>query len=140
MKLSVALCTYNGQAYLQDQFASLLAQDRLPTEVVISDDASTDDTLSLVDAFAKQAPFPVYVLVNQSNIGTAYNFSRAIAACSGDIIALCDQDDVWLPQKLDLIMQAFSSNPQIGYAFLDAIVVDQHLQSVSDDLNIVVKD
>lgn len=127
MKISVALCTYNGQTYLGEQLTSLLTQSRLPDEVVVSDDASTDATMSIVQQFADKASFAVHILVNQNNVGTSENFNRAIEACSGDVIALCDQDDVWLPQKLAIIEQAFNEHANAGYVFSDANVVGKDL-------------
>lgn len=100
MKISVALCTYNGARFLGAQLASLAAQTRLPGELIVCDDGSTDATISLVRSFATNAPFPVHVHINSINLGVAANFSKATELCSGDLIAFSDQDDVWLPHKL----------------------------------------
>jgi glycosyltransferase involved in cell wall biosynthesis len=95
MDLSIALCTYNGAAYLKEQLESIAAQTRTPYELVISDDQSTDDTLRLIQEFAATAGFPVRLSVNESNLGIAKNFEKAISLCRGDVIVLSDQDDVW---------------------------------------------
>jgi glycosyltransferase involved in cell wall biosynthesis len=128
MKVSVAMCTYNGEPYLAEQLASTAAQSRLPDELVVCDDASTDSTCEIIRQFASSAPFPVHLHVNEKNLGSTKNFERAIALCEGDAIVLSDQDDVWLPQKLERIEQYFTSEPNVGMVFSDAEVVDASLQ------------
>jgi glycosyltransferase involved in cell wall biosynthesis len=100
MKLSVAMCTYNGTAHLRQQLDSIAAQARRPDELVFCDDGSTDATISIVRDFAADAPFPVHVHINSINLGVTANFFRAMELCSSDLIAFSDQDDVWLPHKL----------------------------------------
>ena len=101
-KVSVVLCTYNGSIYLQKQLKSIAEQTLKPVELVVSDDASTDSTVELIKRFAKESPFPVRLYQNQRNTGVVANYSRAAALCDGDYVALCDQDDIWLPEKLYL--------------------------------------
>jgi hypothetical protein len=124
MTFSVALCTYNGAAHLPDQLASIAAQGRLPDELVVRDDASTDDTPAAIQAFAARAPFPVRFERNAARLGSTRNFDGAIAACTGDLIALSDQDDVWRPHKLSTIERRFAENPGVGLVFSDADLVD----------------
>jgi len=100
--ISVVLATHNGQAFLEKQLASLAGQTRLPHELVVSDDASTDRTNELVERFRAQAPFPVRHHRNPVAKGFRDNFLGATAHASGDWIAFCDQDDVWHPDKLAL--------------------------------------
>ena len=127
-KLSLAMCTYNGGRYLAEQLESVAAQTRPPDELVVYDDCSTDDTRAIVEAFAERASFPVRLLVNEQNLGSTRNFERAIAACAGDLIALADQDDVWLPQKLELLERELEGKPDVGLAFSDGQVVDEDLR------------
>lgn len=127
MKTSVAMCTYNGATHLRDQLESIAAQTRLPDELVICDDLSTDGTLAILEAFAGRAPFPVKLHVNESTMGVAGNFGKAIALCTGDIIALSDQDDVWRPDKLGVIHDRFLRAPAVGLVFSDATVADDSL-------------
>jgi len=110
MSVSVALATYNGAAYLREQLESLLAQTRMPDELVVSDDASTDETMQIIEEFGRTAPFSVKILASADNRGHELNFEKAIAGCTGDLIFLCDQDDVWLPSKIITVLQAFSRN------------------------------
>lgn len=107
LKISVALATFNGARYLQDQLDSLAAQMHQPTELVVTDDGSTDTTLALLQRFAEQAPFSVKIHCNQERLGYGMNFLKAASLCTGDAVAFCDQDDVWLPVKLQKLAQAF---------------------------------
>src|SRR2546430_3977128 len=126
-QISIALCTCNGELYLREQLESIANQTRLPDEVVVSDDCSTDRTLEIIDDFAATAAFPVRVHVNEQNVGSTKNFERAISLCEGNIIALSDQDDFWFPDKLRRIEDCFAREPQVGLVFADAEVVDEHL-------------
>lgn len=98
--VSVALATYNGARFLAEQLTSLAAQSLLPDELVVSDDGSTDETLSIVRAFAETSPFPVRILDKPERLGFSDNFLFAAEQCHGDLVAFCDQDDVWLSDKL----------------------------------------
>ncbi len=100
MKISIALCTYNGGLFLAEQLKSIEAQTRQPDELVVCDDGSSDDTMEILERFSGAAAFPVRIVRNDSNLGVVANFRRAISLCSGDLTALSDQDDVWLSEKL----------------------------------------
>ena len=127
MNLSIALCTYNGAAYLNEQLETIAAQTRTPDELVISDDQSTDDTLRLIEEFAAIAGFPVRLSVNESNLGIAKNFEKAISLCRGDVIVLSDQDDVWHNDKLESVERIFEAKPQLSLVFSNAEIVDETL-------------
>jgi hypothetical protein len=133
LSISVALCTYNGAPYLAPQLRSLAQQTRLPDELVISDDGSTDETPRIVEAFASEAPFPVRFLRQPANLGSTQNFAAAIAACGGDCIALCDQDDVWLPEKLAKGAKFFDEHRRCLAVFSDATVVDEALHPIGEN-------
>lgn len=128
-RISIALCTYNGATYLQEQLQSFLAQSHRPYELVVCDDQSTDATAELIRAFASEAAFPVRLFINQDRLGSRLNFASAIGLCSGDIIALSDQDDVWRGDKLEKISQAFVDD-SVTAVFSDAEVTDASLQSL----------
>lgn len=98
--VSVALATYNGARFIAEQLNSLARQTMLPDELVVSDDGSGDETLSIVRAFAQTAPFPVRVLDKAERLGFSDNFLFAAEQCRSDLVAFCDQDDVWVPGKL----------------------------------------
>jgi len=127
MKISVALCTYNGARFLQEQLDSLLAQDRLPDEIVVCDDGSTDQTIPILEAFQAKVTFPVVLHRNPVNFGPAKNFENAIKLCCGDLIALADQDDIWLPEKLALSEQYFIKHPNSEVVFSNGLVVNSDL-------------
>src|ERR1044072_5158133 len=134
MNLSIALCTYNGAAYLNEQLESFAAQTRTPDELVISDDQSTDDTLRLIEEFAATARFPVQLSVNESNLGTPKNFEKAISLCRGDVILLSDQDDVWHRDKLESVERMFEAKPQLSLVFSNAELVDERLNPFAETL------
>ncbi len=123
--ISVALCTCNGEDFLPAQLNSLLAQRRLPDELIVCDDASDDATFAILEAFALRAPFVVKLYRNNKRMGIGGNFNQAIDLCSGEIIAVCDQDDVWMPEKLACFTRAFASGAD--WVCCDAKVVDAML-------------
>lgn len=97
----MAMATYNGERFLHKQLESLARQTLLPSELVVCDDGSTDGTMGILRRFAAHAPFPVRIYQNRTKMGYGPNFLRAAFLCSCSLIAFCDQDDVWLEQKLE---------------------------------------
>lgn len=118
------MCTYNGEKYLREQLQSIAAQTRLPDELVICDDGSSDATPEIIEEFARSAPFPVRLFRNPQNLGSTKNFEKAIGLCTGDLIALCDQDDIWMPEKLALQAEMMERDPELGGVFSDAELID----------------
>ncbi|MDQ3254902.1 MAG: glycosyltransferase family 2 protein [Acidobacteriota bacterium] len=133
-KISIALCTYNGARYLAAQLDSIAAQHRPPDEIVICDDRSDDGTVEISKRFASHAPFRVHLHVNERNLGSTKNFEKAVDLCEGDIIAFCDQDDVWREDKLMQIEAAFSASPRAGAVFSDAELVNENLEPLGHSL------
>lgn len=124
---SIALCTYNGERFLQAQLDSLLAQTRLPDQIVVFDDASQDGTWLILEAFAQQArQRGIEVLLRRQpvNVGYVRNFEAALAECSGEIVFLCDQDDVWHSDKIERIAHRFEAEPGLTMLHTDARLVD----------------
>ncbi|MFZ1086599.1 MAG: glycosyltransferase family 2 protein [Terracidiphilus sp.] len=134
LRISVALCTCNGERYLQEQLKSISAQTRLPDEVVICDDNSADSTREILSSFAASAPFRVRVEHNLSRLGSTHNFERAIRFCTGDLIALCDQDDMWGAEKLSIQAARFENDPAIGGLFSNAALIDSESNSIGRTL------
>jgi len=97
--ISIAMCTYQGEAFLATQLESLLAQTWKNIEIVVVDDGSTDATVTIVQDFARQDS-RIKLYQNPLNLGINANFSRALSLCQGEFIAPCDQDDIWHPEKL----------------------------------------
>ena len=122
--VTVALCTWNGTPWLSELLDSVARQVRVPDELVVQDDVSTDDTVAVVEAFAARAPFPVRLEVNERRLGSTANFERALLRCSGRIVALADQDDVWYPSKLDRLVTVLDEDPILTLAFSDADLLD----------------
>ncbi len=133
-RLSVAMCTYNGARYLEEQLQSLAAQQRLPDELVACDDGSTDETVALLERFSATAPFPVRIVRNPENLGFRRNFAQALDLCTGDLIALCDQDDVWYPPKLRVLEELLARHPAAEGVFSDGDILDAQSQSVERTL------
>jgi Glycosyl transferase family 2 len=123
-RISVALCTYNGAQFLSKQLASIQRQTRLPDELVVCDDLSTDSTMEILRDFAESVSFPVRVIQNEQNLGSARNFEQAIRLCRGDLVALCDQDDIWYPTRLERSEQELTTHPEAGLVFSDADLID----------------
>lgn len=128
--ISVAMCTYNGSKFVSEQLESIARQTRLPAELIVIDDRSTDATVELVRAFANTAPFPVQLHVNERNIGGSSkgitkNFEAAVALCRGEFIVPCDQDDIWVPEKLARMAGVLEQNPGLDGAFSDAQLVTE---------------
>lgn len=132
MKITIALCTWNGEDYLAEQLQSLANQTRRPDELIAMDDASTDGTPAILEGFARDNPMQFNC--NPTRFGSSENFSRAIARCTGDVVVLADQDDVWEPTKLATIERTLSANPDAGFCFSDATIVDRDLQPLGYQL------
>lgn len=121
--ISVALCTYNGAQFLGEQLASVAAQVRLPDELVVCDDCSSDATFSILRGFAESVVFPVHLYQNPVRLGVTGNFAKAIALCQCDLIAISDQDDVWPPDKLKEACAALERQPRAAYGFSNAELI-----------------
>ena len=128
MKISIAMATYNGAAYLREQLDSIAGQKRLPDELVVTDDQSTDDSARIVSEFAAETRFSVRLEINPHRLGVTRNFERALSMCSGDLVFLSDQDDVWLPEKIDRLTQYAERAPHASCIINDAWLADEALQ------------
>lgn len=120
----VALCTFNGQQYLQAQLDSIAAQSVLPDRIVVCDDGSTDGTWALLMAWQARCLMPVSLHRNTQRQNVTANFAQAIERLDTDLIFLCDQDDIWLPDKVARMRQAFQEDPQILLVHSDAELID----------------
>ena len=113
VSVSVAMATYNGARFLEPQLASVAAQTRLPDELVVCDDQSSDESVEIVERFASRAPFEVRVVRNPERLGFAGNFLHAARLSRGDVIAWSDQDDVWMPEKLAVCARELESDDEV---------------------------
>lgn len=133
MTVSIALCTYNGEKFLREQLASLLNQTVLPDEVIIADDGSYDSTLQIVEEFSRNAPFRVRLLEGRVG-GPTQNFERAMVATTGEIVLLCDQDDIWHRSKVEEFDATFRATPSLMCVLCDANLVDSMGHSLKKTL------
>lgn len=121
--VSVAMGTHNGAAHIAEQLESILSQSLLPSEIVLSDDASSDDTVSIAREVVGSR-VPLTVMLNPTALGVTANFEQAISACAGEFVALSDQDDVWLPDRLSTAVSELARRPDLLLLHADARLVD----------------
>lgn len=127
MKLSVALCTYNGAQFVEKQLQSILRQDLPVQEIVICDDNSHDDTINFLRSYAKKHNDIKWIIKqNSKSLGVTKNFEKALSLCTGDIIFLSDQDDVWKPYKTKVIVDYLEKHPEVDLVFSNAELVDEN--------------
>lgn len=131
MTYDIIVATYNGENYLQQQLMSLLNQTVLPEHIFIRDDLSNDKTIAIIEDFANSAHVPVVFLKPDRNLGYIKNFEVLSKKALADIIFFCDQDDIWLSNKAELIIQEFKTNPECKMIFSDAYLVDEKLDMIS---------
>jgi glycosyltransferase involved in cell wall biosynthesis len=126
--ISIAMTTYNGARWLPVQLESLARQSRLPDELVVCDDRSSDETVAILRRFAEDAPFEVRIFVNKQNLGHERNFAQVVDLCTGDIIFLADQDDEWLPERLEKVEALFAADPDLLTVANDVMIADAELK------------
>ena len=115
MKISVVMCTYNGEKYLEEQLFSLLDQTKKIDEVLIFDDCSSDNTVNIINDFIDKHNLLNWKLnINRENVGWRRNFIDGIKQSSGDIVFTCDQDDVWFSNKIEVMSNIMQDNKEIG--------------------------
>lgn len=102
-RISVAMATYNGAKYLREQLDSLYTQTRIPDEVVVSDDNSSDGTIEILEEYKQR--YGLIYSVNTKPLGVNKNFEKALHSCGGDYIMICDQDDIWLQSKIKISLK-----------------------------------
>lgn len=127
MKISVAIATFNGEKFIKQQLTSILNQTKAVDEVIICDDASTDNTAKICRLFIEENRLDSWKLyVNDKNVGYCYNFYNAIEKCSGDVIFLCDQDDLWYPQRVEKMCCQLNLAPEIWVLSCRYDVIDEN--------------
>ncbi len=124
--ISVCMATYNGEKFLREQIDSILLQLRVNDELIISDDGSTDNTIRIIESYKDDR---IKFFKNLSKHGVNSNFENAIYHAKGDFIFLSDQDDVWLPGKVDACVNALKNADCVIH---DAIVVDKDLNIITE--------
>jgi glycosyltransferase involved in cell wall biosynthesis len=131
--ISVTMATLNAESYLREQLDSILSQTLRPAEIIVCDDCSTDDTIKILQNYQDQNLLRFYT--NGHRLGVVGNFKKAVSLTSeSDFIALADQDDIWLPHKLELAAEKLKSiedkmRPSIVYS--DLILVDKNGNTIN---------
>jgi len=128
--ISIAMCTYNGEKYLQAQLDSIVKQTYKNLEIIISDDCSTDSTVEIIKNY-QNADLRIKLYENEQNLGFLKNFEKTIALCSGDFIALADQDDIWKKNKLEKFYNEIDDNVLI---YSDALIIDKDSKETGTQL------
>lgn len=133
MKTSVALCTFNGEKYLRKQLDSILEQTVAVDEIVVCDDLSTDATLSILNQYKETFPNIFKIHANEKNLRSVKNFEKAISLCENEIVFLCDQDDMWVPEKVEVILNQFKISPELQVIATNAFIIndDEDMLNVS---------
>jgi glycosyltransferase involved in cell wall biosynthesis len=124
------LCTYNGERFLEAQINSLLQQTYPNIEIVVSDDHSTDATKDILQQYATDTRFKI--TWQRKNLGAIHNFEYATGQATGEFIAFCDQDDIWLPEKIEKLYRAIGNH---WLAYSDSILIDEEGQSLQRNLS-----
>lgn len=127
LRTAVVLCSYNGAEFLPVQLRSVLLQTRLPDELIMVDDASTDSTVRILEEFRSQAErlgVRSVVVCNPANLGYVKNFELATCLAQADIVFLCDQDDIWQPHKIARMTEVFAARPSLSLLHTDAALIN----------------
>ncbi|GIT81036.1 glycosyl transferase [Leifsonia sp. LS1] len=123
--VGIALCTYNGARFLDEQLASILEQEPPAEQVVVADDSSRDGSLEIVRRAADGTGVPIVVLEGTgAPLGVTANFERAVSAVTQELVALSDQDDRWHDDRLAVLRERFAADPDLVLLHTDADLVD----------------
>lgn len=124
MKISVALCTYNGEKFLREQLNSIINQTIPVNEIVVCDDCSSDATLTILEEYNQKYPQLFKIFINEINLRSNKNFEKSISLTTGDYIFLSDQDDVWRNDKVEKTLEVFKQNENAEGVFSDAYLIN----------------
>jgi glycosyltransferase involved in cell wall biosynthesis len=132
LKISIALCTYNGDRFLKELIDSIINQTIYVDEVIVSDDNSIDNTWAILEEYHFKYPDLFKISKNEHNLGPINNFEKTIQDCSGDIIFLADQDDIWLSNKVALTVEYFNNNIHAEAFFSDAYLIGNTFKGINE--------
>ncbi|MEN3110457.1 glycosyltransferase family 2 protein [Uliginosibacterium paludis] len=137
MAVEILLSTYNGEKFLREQLDSLLAQTYQDWRLVVRDDGSTDATLAILSEYAQSFPARFDLLSDGQRLGAKHSFSALMARSTAPYLAFCDQDDLWMPEKLEVMMNALREQEQLAgeempvLVHCDLALVDVGLQPIA---------
>ena len=140
---SVAICTYNGEKYIAEQLDSIINQTIKPNQIVISDDNSSDNTITIIEEKLSGSGVDYLININRPGLGITLNFDKSFTLCTGDIIFPCDQDNVWEPVFIESFLQYFENRPEVSLAYCNGYVTDSCLERIKktyDDKQMVIDD
>ncbi len=120
-RISIALCTYRGEDFIADQIASILNQTLPVHEIVLGDDSPDEGTIRIVESMLADSAIDLVIRPHRKALGVKDNFSDAISSTTGDVIFLCDQDDVWAPNKVERILPHLT---EVELVHTDAELID----------------
>lgn len=131
MKVSVGICTYNGEKYIADQLNSIIAQSRKPDEIILCDDSSVDNTANIAKNILDRSGIVYRMIINSPRLGVTKNFSNCLDLCTGDVIFSCDQDDVWMPDKIESFLPYFEQG--CNFVYSNAHIIDSSRTIIHND-------
>jgi glycosyltransferase involved in cell wall biosynthesis len=129
-KVSVAMAVYNGEKFLRKQLDSICNQTYQNIEIIAVDDGSTDDSVRILREY--HGKYGLIFHINKKNLGYLKNFEKALSFCTGDFIAFADQDDIWLPEKIERLVKEIGENSLI---YSDAKIIDENDQIIHDSIS-----
>jgi len=121
--VSIGMATYNGEKFLKEQLDSFCSQSRLPDELVVCDDGSNDETIDIIESYKNTFPFKLKLFRNKANLGYTRNFEKVLEQCTGDLIFLSDQDDIWHENKVLKMCNLAENNPHQLLFLNDAEII-----------------
>lgn len=131
MQVSVALCTYNGESFVEEQLDSILSQTRKPDEIIICDDNSVDATPDIASRYEEEFPNIINLYINDENLGVRKNFEKCISLCSGDAIVISDQDDVWKQDKVEKQVDILEDEG-VSMTYHNSTITNESLEPLGD--------
>ena len=135
-EVSIVLATYNGAQYIKEQLDSILQNTYTHWTLEVCDDGSTDETLAIVTEYQKQYPEKIFLHQNQTQLGVTKNFLQGVLRSKGQYVMYCDQDDVWLPEKIETTLKHLKQREQLHgkemplATFTDTCLVDEQLKQL----------
>ena len=131
VRVSVAMCTYNGERFIEKQIKSILEQSKAVDEIIICDDGSKDQTLAIAEKLLAESTVAYRIERNEEALGVVRNFQKAYQLCSGDLIFSCDQDDIWRSDKVAVMVDYFEKYPRVSLIASNAVLIDEHDQAMN---------
>lgn len=132
--VSIAIATYNGAKYIGEQLDSIIHQTYSNIEIVIVDDCSKDDTVAIIEQYQQEFPF-IRLYINEKNSGVTKTFEAAIQKCSGEFIAISDQDDIWELNKIEILVNEIGEHDAV---YSNSLLVDASGQSLNKSFTTIM--